>query len=116
MSLKFKEKGTIFPQEKVQRNFTDNFTSLRKTLNVEDASVFFMLADATCSTKPTVDIEKIHVDVFRKEKKITPRISKGWMETLAILNDEELMKEIRLSKEETSRGRTISWKKAKIPA
>ncbi|MCH7560088.1 MAG: hypothetical protein IIC67_01740 [Thaumarchaeota archaeon] len=114
MSLKIK--GTIFPQQKVTRNFPENFSTLRKTLNLNDAGLFFMLADATCSSRPTVNIEKIHVDIFKKEKMVIPKLSANQRETLEILNDVELMKELTLSRKETQKGRTVSWKKAKIPA
>jgi len=114
MSLKFRE--TVFPQRKVIRNFPKEFSTLRKTLNLSDAGLFFMLADATCSTRPTVNIEKIHVDVFSKNRRAILKISKNQLETLEIFNDNKLMKEIRLSHEETRKGRSIPWKKAKIPA
>ncbi len=113
MSLKIK--GTVFPQQKVTRNFSDDFSVLRKTLNVNDAGIFFMLADATCSTRPKVDIEKIHIDVFKSKKIATPKINKNDLETLEIINDSELMNEIASSRKETKKGRTVSWKKAKIP-
>jgi len=113
MSLKFK--GTVFPQQKVTRNFPEEFSAIRKNLNLNDAGLFFMLADATCSSRPTVDIEKIHVDIFRKAKMAIPKLSTNQRETLEILNDTELMKELTLSRKETKKGRTIPWKKAKIP-
>ncbi len=113
MSLKIK--GTVFPQQKVTRNFSDNFSVLRKTLNINDAGVFFMLADAACSTRPKVDIEKIHIDVFKSKKIATPKINKNDLETLEILNDSELMKEIKMSQKETKKGGSVQWKKVKIP-
>ena len=114
MSLKIK--GTIFPQQKVKRNFPENFSTLRKNLDLHDAGLFFMLADATCSSRPTVNIEKIHVNIFKKEKMVIPKLSANQQETLEILNDVELMKELTLSRKETQKGRTVPWKKAKIPA
>jgi len=45
-----------------------------------------------------------------------PRISADQRETLEILSDAELMKELALSRREASRGRTVPWKKAKVPA
>lgn len=114
MSLKIK--GTVFPQQKVTRNFSENFSTLRRTLDHHDAGLFFMLVDATCSSRPTVNIEKIHVNIFKKEKIVIPKLSANQQETLEILNDVELMKELKLSRKETQKGRTISWKKVKIPA
>lgn len=114
MSLKIK--GTVFPQKKITRNFPEKFSVMRENLNLQDAGLFFMLADATCSTKPMVNIEKIHVDIFKKEKMAIPKISANQKETLEILNDAELMKELTSSRKETQKGRTVSWKKAKIPA
>lgn len=114
MSLKTKE--TVFPQKKVTRNFPESFSAIRKNLDLLDAGLFFMLADATCSTRPTVDIEKIHVDIFKKEKMVTPKISESQKETLEILIDTGLMKELTSSRKETQKGRTVPWKKAKIPA
>ena len=113
MSLKVK--GTVFPQQKVTRNFPSSYSVLRKSLNIADAGVFFMLADATCSTRPKVDIEKIHVDIFKRKKIATPKISKKDLETLEILKDPKLMKELKKSKAETRNGRSVSWKKVKIP-
>ena len=113
MSLKFKE--TIFPQSKVTRNFTADFNKLRSSLrNNDDAETFFMFVDATCSTRPTANIEKIHVNVFDKLEISIPKLSINDLETLEILNDKELMKEIKLSRAETKHGRSIPWKKAKI--
>lgn len=114
MSLKFKE--TVFPQQKVTRNFPEEFSDIRKSLNLNDAGLFFMFADATCSSRPTVNIEKIHIDVFSKGKIAKPKLSSSQQETLEILNDTELMKELQLSRKETKKGRTVLWKKAKIPA
>ena len=42
-----------------------------------------------------------------------PKISKNDLETLEILKDAELMKELRKSLEETKDGMSISWKKVK---
>ena len=113
MSLKFK--GTIFPQAKVTRNFTADFKKLRHSLgNLDDTETFFMFADATCSTRPTADIEKIHVNVFDKLEISIPKLSSADLETLEILYDKELMQEIELSKAEMKHGRSIPWKKAKI--
>lgn len=111
MSLKVK--GTVFPQKKVRRNFPEKFSIVRENLDLRDAGLFFMLADATCSARPKVDIEKIHVDIFKKAKRVTPKISSNQIETLEILSDAELMKELTSSLKE--KGRTIPWKKAKIP-
>ncbi len=113
MSLKVKE--TVFPQQKVIRNFSDDFSTLRKTLNINDAGVFFMLADATCSARPKVDIEKIHIDVFKSKKIVIPEVNADDLETLEILNDSELMKEIKASQKATKKDGTIRWKKIKIP-
>ena len=113
MSLKIKP--TVFPQQKVIRNFPDNFSVLSKILNINDAGVFFMLADATCSERPKVDIEKIHIDVFKNKKIVTPKIDKSDLETFEILNDSELMKEIKLSQKEAKKGGSVKWEKAKIP-
>ena len=112
MSLKTKE--TVFPQKNVARNFPENFSTLRKSLDLSDAAPFFMLVDAACSSRPTVDIEKIHVDVFKKEKIVRPKLSKTQQETLEILNDVSLMAELKSSIAETKKGRVVSWKKAKI--
>ncbi len=112
MSLKFKE--TVFPQTKVKRNFTDDFNQLRKQLSSnEDAATFFMLADATCPTRPTVNIERIHVDVFKKNKIVEPKNSSSVFETLMILSDKELLKEIKLSRSDTESGDTVPWKKVR---
>ena len=113
MSLKIKE--TVFPQKKVTRNFPENFSTLYKSLDRYDTALFFMLADATCSSRPTVDIEKIHVNVFKKEKIVRPELSENQQETFEILSDINLMKELESSITETKKGRTVSWKKAKIP-
>lgn len=114
MSLKIKE--TTFPQKKVARNIPENFSTLRKNLDLHDAESFFMLADATCSNRPTVNIEKIHVNVFKKEKIVIPKLSESQQETWEILNDANLMKELKSSIAETKKGRVVSWQKAKIPA
>ena len=111
MSLKLKR--TVFPQQKIRRNFS-SYSDLRKSLNPTDAVVFFMLADATCSIRPKVDIEKIHVDIFKRKKIVVPKISKGDLETLEILKDPQLMQELKKSKKETRQGRLTSWKKVRI--
>lgn len=112
--LKIKE--TIFPQKNVTRNFPEDFSTLRKNLELDDAVSFFMLADATCSSKPTVDIEKIHVDIFKTEKIVKPKLYENQQETLEILNDANLMKELKSSIKETKKGSAVSWKKTKIHA
>lgn len=114
MSLKIK--GTIFPQQQVTRNFPQDFSALFKTLNINDAGVFFMLADATCSSRPKVNIEKIHVNVFKSKKIMIPIVNKKELETLEILNDSELMNELKLSRKESKKGKSVQWKKIKIPA
>ena len=115
MSLKFK--GTVFPQSKVVRNFPANFNKLRKSIrNYEDAETFFMLADATCSTRPKVNIEKIHVNVFEKSVKITPQLAKADRESLEILLDQELMQELKESMEDAEQGRLVPWEQVKITA
>ena len=113
MSLKIK--GTVFPQKKVTRNFPENFSTLRKNLDLFDAGLFFMLADATCSNKPTVNIEKVHVNIFKKEKIAMPKLSPGQRETLEILSDAELMNELTQSRKEVKQGKTVLWSKVKIP-
>ena len=115
MSLKFKAKETVFPQSNVKRNFPKNYSQLKKSFrSYEDSATFFMLADATCSTRPTVDIKKIHVNVFSNLKITTPKLSKNTIETLEIMSDDDLLKELKRSKAEARKGEVISWKKAKI--
>lgn len=115
MSLKFKAKETVFPQSSVRRNFPKNYSQLKKSFrSFEDSATFFMLADATCSTRPTVDIEKIHVNVFSNRKITTPKLSKNIIETLEIMSDDDLLKELKLSRTEARKGKVILWKKAKI--
>ena len=113
--MSLKTKCTVFPQQKVTRNRSDDFSVLRETLNNNDVGIFFMLADATCSTRPKADIEKIHIDVFKSMKIATPKISKNDLETLEILNDSELMHEIKMSQKEIKKGGSVRWKKARIP-
>jgi len=113
--MPLKVKGTAFPQQKVTRNFPESFSQIRKNLDLQDAVLFFMLADATCSARPAVSIEKIHVDVFKKGRVAIPRISADQRETIEILSDAELMKELALSRKEARRGMTVPWKKVKIP-
>ena len=105
MSLKIKE--TVFPQKKITKNFPEDFSAICKNLDLLDAGLFFMLADATCSAKPTANIEKIHVDVFKKEKIVIPKISAGKKETLEILNDVKLIRELTLSRKEIQKSNTI---------
>ena len=116
MSLKFKDKETIFTQRRVRRNFSRDFGKLIKaSSSYDDIAVLSMFADATCSTKPTVNIEKIHLNVFAKQKVSTLKFSKGIIETLEILSDKELMTNIKLSREDAKKGRLVPWKKIKIP-
>ena len=37
-------KGTVFPQQKVTRNFSKDFSAIRKMLNNNDVALFFMFA------------------------------------------------------------------------
>jgi len=46
---------------------------------------------------------------------MTPTVNKKELETLEILNDSELMNELKLSRKESKRGKSVQWKKVKIP-
>lgn len=109
-------KRTVFPQQKIRQNFSDDYSALRKSLSPTEAGVFYMLADATCSTRPKVDIEKIHTDVFKRRKRVMPSISRADLETWDILEDSELMAELKKSREEMEKGRLIPWETVKATA
>ncbi len=95
-------------------NLPEGIPALRGGLDLYDAVPFFMLADAACSGRPAVDIEKIHVNIFKKGKIARPRLSEGQQETLEILNDAILMKELESSMAEAKEGRAVPWTKARV--
>ena len=99
-------KETIFPQKSIPGNLPEDFSTLRKNLDSHDVGLFFMLVDATYSNRP-VDIEKIHIDIFKKRKVAIPKLSESQQETLEILNDRTMMKELKLSIADAKRGKTI---------
>ena len=110
MSVKFSAKMTKFPQTGIKRNFPKDFTTISRTFRShDDAATFFMLADATCSTKHKVDIERVHVNVFQKCKVVRP---------VMLLEDEEydskLRKEIQSRREDAAKGNLVSWDKVKM--
>ena len=107
-------KGTVPPQQKVARNFSKDFSAMRKTLNSNDAALFFMFADATCTTQPTVNIERIHTNVFKNKKIAAPKIDKENLETLEILSDSELLKEIKMSQRAVEKNEAVPWEKVRI--
>ena len=107
-------KGTVFPQQKVTRNFSKNFSTMRKTLDNNDVALFFMFADATCTTQPTVNIERIHTNVFKNKKIAIPKIDKENLETLEILSDSELLKEIKMSQRAVEKNEVVPWEKVRI--
>ena len=107
-------KGTVFPQQKVTRNFSKDFSAIRKMLNNNDVTLFFMFADATCTTQPTVNIERIHTNVFKNKKIATPKIDKESLETLEILSDSELLKEIKMSQKAVEKNEAVPWEKVRI--
>ena len=108
-------KETIFPQKRIPGNLPENFSTLCKNLDSHDVESFFMLVDAAYSNRPAVDIEKIHMDVFKKRKIAIPKLSESQQETLEILNDRTMMKELKLSIADAKRGKTTPWEKIKIP-
>ncbi len=114
MSLKLQHITTVFPQAKVKRNFPENISQLQKSFqNVDELEKFFFLADAACSSKPAVGIERVHVDIFKKSKITKPKASRSLGETLEILLDKELIKQLRSSTKDVKEGCLVSWDKVK---
>lgn len=101
--------GTVFQQRAVSRNRVVDYSRLKKTMDgCEDAAAFFMLADAACSSHPVADIERVHVDVFEKQKSVQPVWPPGMIETIEIMRDPNMMRQIRAGMKE---GETIPWEK-----
>ena len=66
-------------------------------------------------TQPTVNIERIHTNVFKNKKIATPKIDKESLETLEILSDSELLKEIKMSQKAVEKNEAvIPWEKVRI--
>lgn len=106
----------VFKQGKV-RPKTINRTKIKKSLKEEeDATVFFMLADAMCSNRKIDCIEKFNVDVFKNQKIASPVIPEGLIDTIEVMLDPDMMSQIRAGEAEHKQGKTISWKKVKISA
>lgn len=93
-----------------------DLAALVKPQKDADREALLMLVDATCSARPAADIEKIHINVFKSKKIMLPKISRADMETLEILIDPELMKEIRMSKKDADDGKIVSWEKVRVQA
>jgi hypothetical protein len=110
-----KPKLITFAQTKNEQILTESFSKTKKQLpTTDDASVYYMLADITCPTKHLVHIEKVSVDVFKNKKYIEPiKDLDSIVETLDIMSDKELMNQIKLSKADVKRGKTIPWEKIK---
>ena len=103
-------KGTVFRQTSVSRNRVADYSRLKKMMDgCEDAAAFFMLADAACSSQPVADIERVHVDVFEKQKSVRPVWPPGMIETIEIMRDPNMMRQLRAGKEEE----TVPWEKIK---
>ena len=114
MSVKFRAKMTKFPQTGIKRNFPKDFTTIYRTFRShDDAATFFMLADATCSTKHKVDIERVHVNVFQKCKVVRP-VMFSVLEDEYMMYDSKLRKEIQSRREDAAKGNLVSWDKVKM--
>ena len=106
--------GIVFRQEAVRRKHATDYSKIEKNMDgCEDAATFFLLADAACSPHPVSDIERIHVDVFEKQKKVRPARPPGLMDTIEIMRDPTLMRQLRAGIKE---GETIPWEKIKVKA
>lgn len=109
-------KPVVFKQGKV-RPKTTNLTKSKKSLGgEEDATIFFMLADAMCSNRKIDCIEKFNVDVFKNQKIASPIIPEGLMDTIEVMLDQDMMSQILAGKAEHKQGKMIPWKKVKISA
>jgi len=112
ISRSYRIKRTIFPQTTVKPSFSIRYSTLRKNIRShEDAATFYMLADATCTKKAKVDIEKVFVNVFKPQEIALVEPTNNNLETLEIMMDRELMNEIKESRKDVDEGRLVSWDK-----
>lgn len=106
--------GTVFRQTAVKRDLVTDYSKLEKEMDgCEDAASFFMLADAACSSRPVVDIERIDIDIFKNQKTVKPIRPPGLIETIEIMHDPEMMRQLRASLQESE---TVPWRKIKLKA
>lgn len=112
--IKITTYNNCFSTGQSKRNFPENISQLQKSFrNVDELEKFFFLADAACSSKPAVGIERVHVDIFKKSKITKPKASRSLGETLEILLDKELIKQLRSSTKDVKEGCLVSWDKVK---
>ena len=108
---------TEFPQSAVAPGLPKDYRALAKTLGgFEDRAAFFMLYDAACSPRPAAAIEKIHVDVFKNRRITPPEMSEGLVETVRIMADKALMRQIRESQKEVDAGLVVPWEEIRDDA
>lgn len=112
MSLKLKEK-TIFSQKAIKRNVSKEYETIRKSLSDDDAVLFFMLKDTISNNNHKMDIEKIHKNVFQKAKIAKITISEADIETLEIMLDPKMKKEIKSRIDDIKKEDMILWDKIK---
>ena len=105
--------GIVFRQEAVRRKRATDCSKMENMDGCEDAAMFFMLADAAHSSRPVADIERVPVDVFENQRTVRPTRPPGLMDTIEIMQDPELMRQLRAG---MKGGETIPWEKIKIKA
>ncbi len=80
----------------------------------DDAALFFMLIDTTSSDKHKINIEKIHKNVFQRAKISKITISDEDMETLEIMLDPQIRKQVKSSLDNMKEKDLGSWNRIKI--
>ncbi len=114
MSLKPRHRTTVFPQTRVTRNFPKNIFELQKSFNsIDDLEKFLFLADATCRDRQAASIEKVHVDIFKESTVARTKVASSLRETLEILLDEDLVRQIKKSEKDVKEGRLVPWNKVR---
>ena len=109
MTLKLKEKTSVFLQKEIKRNSLKK--NIRKSLGSDDATLFYMLTGT--SDKHKINIEKIHKNVFQNAKIVKITVSDEDVETLEIMLDPQMRKQVKSNLNNMKEKDLVSWSEIK---
>lgn len=109
-------KTTAFRHGSVRPKVLDRSRKGKALDGVEDTMAFFMLADAMCSKRKIDCIEKVNVDVFKNKRVVSLDVSDGTRDTVETMLDPHMMEQIRASRSEYKKGKTIPWREVRARA
>lgn len=102
---------TVLPRRRRQRARGEAGAAADPPETDEGKAVYFMIADAQGPHPRSVDVDVVCARAFAGQKICQPALTDAEIETLEILADPELVRQIRRGERDASAGRVVEWKK-----